>query len=235
MNADIGIWCKNPATLTVRLANGTASTSKVKSRGRKLRVKTGCLTCRRRKKKCDETKPKCAGCRRNELDCQWPEASGHPSHKHSVPSESHSAEDAVPARCTADIHIGIMSISSTGVASAFTKVSSLFLRHYTSETGVILAVRTSNKNPFLTHILPLACTDDLLMHSVLALSGTHLDAKLSSPSHEVERATFMHYGAMVEGVRENMVLVRENEISATIRLLAVLIMLCHYQVRTDST
>ncbi|KAJ5507978.1 hypothetical protein N7527_010121 [Penicillium freii] len=37
-----------------------------------VRVRTGCLTCRRRKKKCDETRPICAGCQRNDLGCQWP-------------------------------------------------------------------------------------------------------------------------------------------------------------------
>ncbi|KAK2052671.1 hypothetical protein LY76DRAFT_598429 [Colletotrichum caudatum] len=36
------------------------------------RVRTGCLTCRGRKKKCDETKPRCRGCERNKLECQWP-------------------------------------------------------------------------------------------------------------------------------------------------------------------
>ncbi|KAL1864990.1 hypothetical protein VTK73DRAFT_5540 [Phialemonium thermophilum] len=36
------------------------------------RVRTGCLTCRRRKKKCCETKPVCRGCKRNKLSCQWP-------------------------------------------------------------------------------------------------------------------------------------------------------------------
>ncbi|KAH7137484.1 fungal-specific transcription factor domain-containing protein [Dactylonectria estremocensis] len=36
------------------------------------RVKTGCFTCRERKKKCDEIKPLCAGCKRNKLDCRWP-------------------------------------------------------------------------------------------------------------------------------------------------------------------
>ena len=35
------------------------------------RTKHGCLTCRRRKKKCDEVKPQCAGCRRNDLQCCW--------------------------------------------------------------------------------------------------------------------------------------------------------------------
>jgi hypothetical protein len=37
-----------------------------------VRVRTGCWTCRRRKKKCDETRPICGGCRRNDLGCSWP-------------------------------------------------------------------------------------------------------------------------------------------------------------------
>ncbi|EXL68339.1 hypothetical protein FOPG_15596 [Fusarium oxysporum f. sp. conglutinans race 2 54008] len=37
-----------------------------------LRVKTGCFTCRNRKKKCDETRPVCSGCRRNKIQCRWP-------------------------------------------------------------------------------------------------------------------------------------------------------------------
>ncbi|KAK6455572.1 uncharacterized protein RJT20DRAFT_128854 [Scheffersomyces xylosifermentans] len=42
----------------------------------KRRTKTGCLTCRKRKKKCDEDKVngKCQGCTRNFLECCWPEA-----------------------------------------------------------------------------------------------------------------------------------------------------------------
>lgn len=36
------------------------------------RSRTGCFTCRRRKKKCDERKPICSGCRQNSLECNWP-------------------------------------------------------------------------------------------------------------------------------------------------------------------
>lgn len=48
------------------------------------RVRTGCLTCRRRKKKCDEARPICAGCQRNDLGCQWPP---------NVPGRKDSAQD----------------------------------------------------------------------------------------------------------------------------------------------
>ncbi|PHH80106.1 hypothetical protein CDD80_2794 [Ophiocordyceps camponoti-rufipedis] len=37
-----------------------------------IRSRTGCFTCRRRKKKCNEEKPICSGCRRNRLECRWP-------------------------------------------------------------------------------------------------------------------------------------------------------------------
>ena len=43
----------------------------------KRRTKSGCLTCRQRKKKCDEDKVdgKCQACTRNFLQCCWPQVS----------------------------------------------------------------------------------------------------------------------------------------------------------------
>ena len=48
------------------------SVTKLKSNAE---LKTGCLTCRKRKKKCDEDKVngKCQACTRNFLDCCWPD------------------------------------------------------------------------------------------------------------------------------------------------------------------
>ncbi|RDK38278.1 hypothetical protein M752DRAFT_321224 [Aspergillus phoenicis ATCC 13157] len=37
------------------------------------RAKTGCLTCRARKVKCDETRPRCNHCRNLGVECRWPE------------------------------------------------------------------------------------------------------------------------------------------------------------------
>ncbi|KAJ5535946.1 hypothetical protein N7513_009132 [Penicillium frequentans] len=36
-----------------------------------LRTKTGCLTCRRRKKKCDETRLQCLNCKKQNMNCVW--------------------------------------------------------------------------------------------------------------------------------------------------------------------
>ena len=40
-----------------------------KLRPKRSRVKTGCIPCRLRKKRCDEQKPVCSGCERNHLIC----------------------------------------------------------------------------------------------------------------------------------------------------------------------
>lgn len=36
------------------------------------RSRMGCLTCRQRKKRCCESRPKCSECQRLRLNCQWP-------------------------------------------------------------------------------------------------------------------------------------------------------------------
>lgn len=40
-------------------------------RPRRTRTRAGCLSCRRRKKKCDQRKPRCLPCERNQIPCTW--------------------------------------------------------------------------------------------------------------------------------------------------------------------
>ncbi|KDQ53454.1 hypothetical protein JAAARDRAFT_136956 [Jaapia argillacea MUCL 33604] len=55
------------------------------------RSKTGCLTCRAKKIKCDETKPSCMRCTHGQRECTWPE--GVPSRKKPAPKKQHSADN----------------------------------------------------------------------------------------------------------------------------------------------
>ncbi|CAE6414701.1 unnamed protein product [Rhizoctonia solani] len=43
------------------------------------RSKNGCLTCRRRRKKCDEKLPVCSRCERSETQCIWPQHIAYPN------------------------------------------------------------------------------------------------------------------------------------------------------------
>ncbi|KAL5521058.1 hypothetical protein ACEPAG_8980 [Sanghuangporus baumii] len=73
------------------------------------RSKTGCLTCRRKKVKCDETKPTCQRCSNSQLSCTWPEI---PPPKKKVParkgrSPADQADSAAPSEA------GTSSVSPT--------------------------------------------------------------------------------------------------------------------------
>uniref|UniRef100_A0A0W0F0H2 Zn(2)-C6 fungal-type domain-containing protein n=1 Tax=Moniliophthora roreri TaxID=221103 RepID=A0A0W0F0H2_MONRR len=57
-------------------------TTAQRKRPKYTRSKTGCLTCRVKKIKCDETKPNCMRCTHGQRDCTWPE--GVPARKKST-------------------------------------------------------------------------------------------------------------------------------------------------------
>lgn len=83
------------------------------------RTKTGCLTCRRRKKKCDEDLEdgKCQSCIRNFLDCCWSH-SEKPVEPQSPVSECESAKTSSDSKCKND------SNASTGASAYPSPVSS---------------------------------------------------------------------------------------------------------------
>jgi hypothetical protein len=66
---NIAVKAKTKGMAPKKIAKPTPSTTT------KRRTKTGCMTCRKRKKKCDEDKVhgKCQACTRNFLECCWPE------------------------------------------------------------------------------------------------------------------------------------------------------------------
>ncbi|KAF1812578.1 hypothetical protein P152DRAFT_397202 [Eremomyces bilateralis CBS 781.70] len=192
--------CRRDKTETVRLTHASSTPrliSRPLLRPNYPRVKTGCFTCRRRKKKCDETKPRCAGCRRNHENCQWPlPVAG--SASHDQPEKSTSCSDRP-------------------------------LQQREVPTGPMLATAPVQKNPFVTHIVPLAYTDDLLMHSVLALSGTHLAFQRDSDVR-IQTATWQHYSVVVRGLRSELGSLGSDDFQKTLSLLLVLIVLCHYEL-----
>ncbi|CCH44258.1 hypothetical protein BN7_3819 [Wickerhamomyces ciferrii] len=52
--------------------NGTTASGSVTTSSSKKRVRTGCMNCRRKHKKCDEVKPICSTCQQKNENCEWP-------------------------------------------------------------------------------------------------------------------------------------------------------------------
>ncbi|GME74762.1 unnamed protein product [Ambrosiozyma monospora] len=65
--------CTHISTTSNTTSNSTTPPTVPKKKKKKItRTKTGCFCCRQRKKKCDEMKPACSGCIRNNLTCVYP-------------------------------------------------------------------------------------------------------------------------------------------------------------------
>lgn len=180
------------------------------------RSKSGCLVCRRQHKKCDERRPACSRCLITGKACQWPGSSvRHESdpepersnsfHDATLPPAQGSPVDANPGRDEIQFSptptLNEMNISGQGLCLVappsffMDPVSSMFLAYFASETSRYLTTVEPEKNPFLTHMLPMAFSDELILHSLLALGGAHLERKNSSP--KINACVCRHYGQVI--------------------------------------
>ncbi|KAG9253561.1 fungal-specific transcription factor domain-containing protein [Emericellopsis atlantica] len=228
---------------------------------RQQRTRSGCLTCRARRKKCDEVKPRCAGCRRNQIPCNWPPPPPPLSTQPSTTVAQRTAslrrkvDDIPPARPAVSIrptdslsvlwyqhqqhvsvipppvpmvHRGADSDGGGQRPCALTPLSVSIFSHFLTHTASFFAMGPLQDNPFVTLLVPLASTDDLLMHALLALSGAHM-ASQDPRSQGVARATALHYARLISGLRAEFGRLQEGDLAKKERLLCLLLVACHYE------
>lgn len=185
------------------------------------RCKTGCLPCRRRKKKCDELHPQCSACRRNGLKCEWSEKRGF-----QVTSMSQSSIPTPPSPSQ-------ISSAQFGRACELSPESFQLLQHYTSVTAIEFPAfnQAPMHNPFINCVFPVAFQDELLMHAVLAVSGAHLSHRLANTA-SLEFATRKHYSYVLQRLQKEITQCLPGDTTHVIRLLFVPAFLCLYEVRS---
>lgn len=69
----------------------------------------------------------------------------------------------------------------------------ILLDHYLKDTANRLACLQDSRNPFLCTILPVALHDELLVDSILALSGVHMMQRLPRVSSKMHFLTWGSY------------------------------------------
>jgi len=106
--------------------------------------------------------------------------------------------------------------------------SYLLFQHYQAVTAQHLPVAMWIDNPFVTFILPLAHSHDLIMHGVLAMSGAHLSH--SSTSMQIKAASLTHYALAVRGVKHELTKKLNGEDVDTLHLLLAILLLCQVEV-----
>ncbi|CAI6069012.1 unnamed protein product, partial [Clonostachys chloroleuca] len=144
------------------------------------RTRAGCLPCRRRRKKCDQSTPLCLGCRRNHLICTWPSTlpklannlrysastqDGSPS-----PTHSHDSGNDVQRL----IHFKRLLRQPSSLPPLFRlQPAGDLLEYFKLMTAPWMVFRSNIENPFITYNLRLATASTSLQHAILAIGACH--------------------------------------------------------------
>lgn len=256
------------------------------------RVRTGCLTCRRRKKKCDEKKDICGGCRRNSFACEWSQSksakrkatrrastcttedaqesqspksyntendiastsqSSDQLDNSTIPSDHGVGDDGEPLSTLSLPEVNLLLDSTDGVHAALAEpvedgeeesviqetivtdmivtpacatedltwesyghrsipynipllprlepTSTSLLSHYLSRTANSMGNGSTDSNPFIVQLIPLAFSSELLLYLLLTQSAEHL----AISEQDMPKSTLrMYYGRSIQLFREGL-------------------------------
>ncbi|KAL4901570.1 fungal-specific transcription factor domain-containing protein [Aspergillus multicolor] len=159
------------------------------------RSKTGCVTCRRRKKKCDEIHPICGGCARNQLSCQWVDnvypASRRPRRRaHQTRFWPRGA--AIPQEL--DGMVTVFAVPSRPILCRL-------LAHFTECSPLWMSISPGRRrSQFLRHVVPTALGQTLTMDCLLAVAAGDL-MKYEMEEPELRMIALELYGKAVAGLR----------------------------------
>ncbi|KAH6707890.1 hypothetical protein BKA61DRAFT_739144 [Leptodontidium sp. MPI-SDFR-AT-0119] len=118
----------------------------------------GCYECKRRKIKCQETRPSCSNCIRLSLRCRY------------IPDSASIVTRSAPL---------LQPFSSLQIANVFSLTDVRLFHHFLVAAWPHLPVRADNV--WLEYVVPIGHQCEYLMHAMMALSASHL-GKLT-PSH----------------------------------------------------
>lgn len=118
-----------------------------RKRGKFTRSKTGCLTCRTKKVKCDEEKPDCKRCRDTQRKCTWPEIV--PTRKRPPRKETRQSESPLDMRPSTAGSSGLSEVSTPPPRTHSPPKQSVMTAHSLSHSS--LSHPQTVPQPSLTH------------------------------------------------------------------------------------
>ncbi|RBA19210.1 hypothetical protein FPRO05_10139 [Fusarium proliferatum] len=212
------------------------------------RSKNGCLTCRTKRKKCDEVKPVCSSCTRTGQECVWPSQE---STSQRAITEDGTANEPLrtsgPSPDSAALQSKSRS-SSPRAAPTYGNLAHLsdnsrpLYQQYLDVTAEMLTRGPClDGNPFIHYLLPLAANDKLVLDCILAIGGAHLTVNDTTSTIQRARAleveTRGHYATVLSGLQKllsyqtgQIVLSTDEQTGppTPIRILLILLLLCVY-------
>lgn len=100
--------------------------------------------------------------------------------------------------------------------------SRLLLEHYYHRTADVMSVRPRTANPYVTQLIPIIFSNDLVLQTMLVLSGVHYGEDVSM---SCQAATWMHYGQLMKSLKCALTRHASGSESAAVPLLIATMML----------
>lgn len=101
-------------------------------------------------------------------------------------------------------------------------------QHFFESTAVMLATRPQPRNPFIHCLLPMAISDKSIMHTVLAISGSHLAS--SHKDDSVYPLAKHYYSLAIHAARQRIVQFLHGRCGNPLVLVTLLLSLCQFEV-----
>ncbi|CAH0055929.1 unnamed protein product [Clonostachys solani] len=147
------------------------------------RTTTGCLTCRLRKKKCDEVRPQCTACARNGIPCEWRDSPARRKPRVRR-KQGYNKDFALPQQIT-----GMMTV----FAVPSTDLTERLISHFIVSSPIwISSIHRGQGARFLEHVMPHALNDPLILDCVLTVAAEDL-SKFSDRPKELEQLSCEYY------------------------------------------
>lgn len=203
-------------------------------RPRRSRTRTGCLSCRQRRKKCDERKPRCVGCERNKLSCIWQAATKSPRHDDQTKAVaiSHSNGRDIPrptqSRAYLDISKALEAQRRPNANHGLSAPVSKSLQHYLSHTADTLYALTP---PFMEGlwtrmVLGQAQAHPFLMDSVNAITTFHCAYLYPAAAPRYIKMARLSNAAGLSKFRKSVVRIDERNATAILAFTFIQNLLC---------
>lgn len=103
------------------------------------------------------------------------------------------------------------------------------LDHFVNITAKRMAGRMNPENPFLTYNMQIAIGSEMMQHTILAISSSHLlysDSNQRAPSRE-------HYAVALRGIKYALTRWDSAKLSDRLTLLATVLTLCWFEVSCE--
>jgi hypothetical protein len=190
-------------------------------------VSKGCLTCRKRKVKCDEAKPVCSRCQRLQRECTWSDELQVIPHRRQ-PEYTTSSSTGIITNTSNHSALQLSRPSGQSFVIEFPNIDRPtipYIHHFVTFCSRFLVYpNDSEGNPFQEELVPLAVSSPALMHSMAALAGAHLSRSQRS-HHELSAAN--HYSIALRELNQSL---SDPALARSDSTLGACLLLCVYEV-----